>query len=311
MLGGATMLLEVQNITKTFGDKQVLNNISFSVESGKALGLLGRNGAGKTTTIRILMDVFKANSGTILADGKPFVANEFQIGYLPEERGLYPKKTVSEQILYLASLRGLSRKEAKRNLEKMLKRLGVEEYMNRKLETLSKGNQQKIQLAQTLVCNPEIVILDEPFSGLDPVNSQILKEVINEIISEGRLVIFSSHQMSYVEEFCNDIVIINQGDIVLKGDLRQIKREFGNNRITLSLIDHDAESLRKFCSTYLGSVMKVTDLKKGYVVAELAPNKTKNDVLSTLISLNADVERFSIYEPSLTDIFVAKAGDLE
>ncbi len=165
------MKLEIKDLRKSFSGNEVLHGISFSVESGKALGLLGRNGAGKTTTIRILMDVFKSDSGEILLDGKPFIPKNHQIGYLPEERGLYPKKKVTEQIVYLATLRGISKKEAKENTKKWLTRLGVIEYENRKLDTLSKGNQQKVQLAQTLVCNPNIVILDEPFSGLDPVNT--------------------------------------------------------------------------------------------------------------------------------------------
>ena len=209
------MKLEVKDIRKSFGDKEVLHGISFAVEAGSALGLLGRNGAGKTTTIRILMDVFHADSGEILLNGKRFIPSKHKIGYLPEERGLYPKRTVMDQMVYLASLRGMSGKEAKESAGKWLKRLEVAEYVNRKLETLSKGNQQKVQLAATLVSNPEIVILDEPFSGLDPVNSQILKDVVNELITDGRLVIFSSHQMSYVEEFCDNISVINQGEVVL------------------------------------------------------------------------------------------------
>ena len=208
-LEGKIMKLEVKNIKKTFGETEVLHGISFSISSGKALGLLGRNGAGKTTTIRILMDVFKANEGEIMIDGKKFNPKDFQIGYLPEERGLYPKKKVIDQLMYLGNLRGISLKEAKANGKFWLNRLGIEEYENRLLETLSKGNQQKVQLAQTLVCNPEIVILDEPFSGLDPVNAQILKDVVTDLIEDGKLVIFSSHQMNYVEEFCEDIAIIN------------------------------------------------------------------------------------------------------
>ena len=193
------MKLEVRNLTKSFEDNQVLHGVSFEVESGSALGLLGRNGAGKTTTIRIIMDVFKADLGEVYLDGKPFNPKKHLIGYLPEERGLYPKKTVLEQIVYLTRLRGISKKEAVNNANKWLKRLEIDEYTNRKLETLSKGNQQKVQLASTLACEPEIVILDEPFSGLDPVNSKILQEVVTEVINEGRIVIFSSHQMSYVE----------------------------------------------------------------------------------------------------------------
>ena len=228
------MKLEVREIRKSFGEKEVLHGVNFAVESGKALGLLGRNGAGKTTTIRILMDVFHANSGEILLDGKPFVPKDNSIGYLPEERGLYPKRTVMEQMIFLAKLRGMKSAKAKENAMKWLKRLEVDEYANRKLETLSKGNQQKVQLAATLVCDPEIVILDEPFSGLDPVNSQILKDVVNELIAVGKIVIFSSHQMSYVEEFCDDIAILNHGDVVLAGDLKEIKREFGRDRLMLA-----------------------------------------------------------------------------
>ncbi len=194
------MKLEVKDLRKSFGEKEVLHGISFSIESGRALGLLGRNGAGKTTTIRILMDVFRASGGTVTVDGKTFHPRDFRIGYLPEERGLYPKKGVLEQLVYLAQLRGSDRKTARQQAQWWLKRLGVERIRQRKLETLSKGNQQKVQLAQTLVCSPDLVILDEPFSGLDPVNSQILKDVIREQIQDGKLVIFSSHQMSYVEE---------------------------------------------------------------------------------------------------------------
>lgn len=183
------MRLEVKNIRKSFGDKEVLHGISFAVESGSALGLLGRNGAGKTTTIRILMDVFKGDEGQVLLDGAKFNPKKLGIGYLPEERGLYPKKKVGEQIVYLAQLRGMGLKEAKESMKKWLARLEVSEYENRLLETLSKGNQQKVQLAQTLVCDPQIIILDEPFSGLDPVNSQVLKDVILEEIQKGKLVI--------------------------------------------------------------------------------------------------------------------------
>lgn len=303
------MKLEIKNLRKSFSGNEVLHGISFSVESGKALGLLGRNGAGKTTTIRILMDVFKGDSGEILIDGKPFKPTNYQIGYLPEERGLYPKKKVTEQIVYLASLRGISKKEAKENTLKWLKRLGIEEYENRKLDTLSKGNQQKVQLAQTLVCNPEIVILDEPFSGLDPVNAQILKDVVNDLITDNKIVIFSSHQMSYVEEFCEDIAIINKGDIALSGNLKEIKKDFGRNRIILSANNYTLEELKEICESKFSNLVIVYEVKKDFLVLELSKNSTKNELLKTIINSDIDIENFSIYEPSLTDIFVLKAGD--
>lgn len=303
------MKLEVKNIRKSFSGNEVLHGISFSVESGKALGLLGRNGAGKTTTIRILMDVFKCDSGEILIDGKPFIPKNHQIGYLPEERGLYPKKKVTEQIIYLASLRGISKKEAKENTLKWLKRLGIEEYANRKLDTLSKGNQQKVQLAQTLVCNPEIIVLDEPFSGLDPVNAQILKDVVNELIQNNKIVIFSSHQMSYVEEFCEDIAIINKGNIALRGNLKDIKKDFGKNRLILSASNYSLEELKKICEEQLTNLVSIYEVKKDFLVLELCENTTKNNLLKHILTTNIDIEKFAIYEPTLTDIFVLKAGD--
>lgn len=302
------MKLEVKDLRKSFGDKEVLHGISFSIESGRALGLLGRNGAGKTTTIRILMDVFRANSGTITVDGKPFHPRDFRIGYLPEERGLYPKKGVQEQLIYLAQLRGSSRSDAKRQSERWLKRLGVEEYAQRKLETLSKGNQQKVQLAQTLVCDPDLVILDEPFSGLDPVNSQILKDVIREQIEAGKLVIFSSHQMSYVEEFCEDIVLINHGEIVLSGNLDQIKREYGHNRLVISL-GAEYQEPDQMIRDYMGDLLHVVGKRKDQVIAEMKEGCNRELLLKEFLERNLVPEEYGNYEPSLTEIFVEKAGD--
>lgn len=303
------MRLEVQELKKSFGEKEVLHGISFHVESGSALGLLGRNGAGKTTTIRILMDVFKANSGSMQMDGKPFVAKEYQIGYLPEERGLYPKKTVGEQLIYLAMLRGLNAKDAKEQTKKWLKRMGVSEYENRKLETLSKGNQQKVQLAQTLLCNPDIVILDEPFSGLDPVNAQILKDVIKEQIAAGKIVIFSSHQMSHVEEFCDEIAIMNHGDIVLSGNLREIKREFGKDRLVVASLSETPEELAELLRTKFSDLLDVEKVQQSQVVVKEKQEGNKPAIMQKLIEEGVDIEFFGLYEPSLHDIFVEKAGD--
>lgn len=303
------MILEANGLKKSFDGNEVLHGVSFSISSGKALGLLGRNGAGKTTTIRILMDVFKANEGSITIDGKPFKASDYKIGYLPEERGLYPKKRVDEQLLYLAALRGLSKNEAKANLKKWLKRLNIEEYEKRKLDTLSKGNQQKVQLAQTLMCDPDIVILDEPFSGLDPVNSQVLKEVVMELIQNGKLVIFSSHQMNYVEEFCESIVILHHGDVVLRGNLKEIKKDFGKNRLVVSTLNQNAEELKMLCDTSLSNAVKCSEIKNDEVIVELHGDVHKKDLLRMLLDHDMDIEKFMIYEPSLTDIFVTKAGD--
>lgn len=303
------MRLEVRNLKKTFGEKEVLHGISFSVESGSALGLLGRNGAGKTTTIRILMDVFKSTGGSVLLDGRPFKPSEHQIGYLPEERGLYPKKTVSEQLIYLGVLRGLSTKAARQSMKKWLERMEISEYENRKLETLSKGNQQKVQLAQTLLCDPDIIILDEPFSGLDPVNSQILKDVIQEQIQAGKLVIFSSHQMSYVEEFCEEIAILNHGEVVLSGDLKEIKREFGQDRLVLASLDESPEDLGMRLKDTFSDLLEVEKIRRDRVIVRKKNPHNKPLILKRLLEQYVDLEFFGLYEPSLNDIFVEKAGD--
>lgn len=311
------MRLEVKELRKNFGEKEVLHGISFSIESGRALGLLGRNGAGKTTTIRILMDVFKANSGTVTMDGKPFRPKDYQIGYLPEERGLYPKKGVQEQLVYLAALRGLDMKTAKKQTAYWLSRMGVAEYAGKKLETLSKGNQQKVQLAQTLVCNPDIIILDEPFSGLDPVNSQVLKDVIREQIAAGRLVIFSSHQMAYVEEFCEDIVLLNHGDVVLEGNLKEIKKEYGKNRLVFSVDKMmspegraftEAEEM-KLLEEKLGGLVHFVGRRQREFIAELRDGADRRQLLEAMLAENIIPEAFGNYEPSLTEIFVERAGD--
>lgn len=303
------MKLELKNIKKSFEGKEILHGINFSVESGRALGLLGRNGAGKTTTIRIIMDVFRANEGEILLDGKKFKPDGSQVGYLPEERGLYPKKTVKEQMVYLAMLRGMNRKEANKSTEKWLEKLQVSEYTQRKLETLSKGNQQKVQLAATLVGEPDIVILDEPFSGLDPVNSQILKDVISELISMGKIVIFSSHQMSYVEEFCEDIVIINKGEVVLSGNLDEIKSQYGKGRKIVSAYNYTLEELKDICNEKLNEIVSVLFTNKHYVILDMKENVNQWQVLEKLKELNVDVKAFGAYEPSLNDIFVSKVGE--
>lgn len=303
------MKLEVKNITKSFGEHEVLHGISFEVESGKALGLLGRNGAGKTTTIRILMDVFHANSGELYLDGEKFQQRKHQIGYLPEERGLYPKKTVIEQMVYLGRIRGISKTEATENAKKWLARLEVSQYEKSKLETLSKGNQQKVQLASTLVCDPDIVILDEPFSGLDPVNSQILQDVVKELIADNKIVIFSSHQMSYVEEFCEEIAIINKGEIVLGGNLNQIKKDFGENQLVVSATNQDLEQLEQILKSLLPEMVQVTGRTKEELIVRSINNSTRKQLLEKLLANNVDIEHFETYKPSLNDIFVAKVGE--
>ena len=294
------MILELKNIEKSFGEKKVLTGVSFKAEGGKAFGLLGRNGAGKTTSIRILMDVFPANSGEVLIDGQPIDYNKIGIGYLPEERGLYPKKIIIDQLTYFAELKGMSRKEAVKSIDYWLDRLGMTEYRNKKLETLSKGNQQKIQLITALAHDPDIIILDEPFSGLDPVNAMLLKDVVKEQISKGKIVLFSSHQMSYIEEFCDSIAILNNGVVALQGDLHDIKRDYPRDRLVVKTETPDA------IKADFGS--SCTVMENGDLMIRLGSPSEKKATMTRLVE-NYDIDEVKVYEPSLNDIFVEYAGD--
>ena len=294
------MILELKNIEKSFGEKKVLTGVSFKAEGGKAFGLLGRNGAGKTTSIRILMNVFPANSGEVLINGQPIDYNKIGIGYLPEERGLYPKKIIIDQLTYFAELKGMSRKDAVKSIDYWLGRLGMTEYRNKKLETLSKGNQQKIQLITALAHDPDIIILDEPFSGLDPVNAMLLKDVVKEQISKGKIVLFSSHQMSYIEEFCDSIAILNNGVVALHGDLHDIKRDYPRDRLVVKTETPDA------IIADFGSSCTVMD--NGDLMIRLGSPSEKKATMTRLVE-NYDIDEVKVFEPSLNDIFVEYAGD--
>lgn len=292
------MRLELKNIDKSFGEKQVLRGVSFTAESGKAFGLLGRNGAGKTTTIRILMNVFPANGGEILLDGEKIDYNKVGLGYLPEERGMYPKKLIIDQLTYFAELKGMNHRAAVKEVDYWLDRLGMIEHRNKRLDTLSKGNQQKIQLITALAHNPDIVILDEPFSGLDPVNAMLLKDVVKEQIAKGKIVLFSSHQMSYIEEFCDSIAIINAGRVVLSGDLHDIKRNYPRNKLIVSSVCQDK------IRTDFGSACTVCDNKD--LIIKLSHPDDKLSVMKRLVE-NYDVDEIRVFEPSLNDIFIEYA----
>lgn len=294
------MILELKNIEKSFGEKKVLTGVSFKAEGGKAFGLLGRNGAGKTTSIRILMDVFPANSGEVLIDGHPIDYSKIGIGYLPEERGLYPKKIIIDQLTYFAELKGMSRKAAVQSIDYWLKRLGMTEYRNKKLETLSKGNQQKIQLITALAHDPDIIILDEPFSGLDPVNAMLLKDVVKEQIAKGKIVLFSSHQMSYIEEFCDSIAILNNGVVALHGDLHDIKRDYPRDRLVVKTETPDA------IKADFGS--SCTVMENGDLMIRLGSPSEKKTTMTRLVE-KYDIDEVKVFEPSLNDIFVEYAGD--
>lgn len=296
------MILELKNIEKSFGEKKVLRGVSFAAEGGRAFGLLGRNGAGKTTSIRILMNVFPADGGEVLIDGKPIDYRRVQIGYLPEERGLYPKKPIIDQLVYFAELKGMNAKDAVRSVDRWLGRLGMAEYRNKRLDTLSKGNQQKIQLITALAHDPHIIILDEPFSGLDPVNAKMLKDVVKEQIAKGKIVLFSSHQMSYIEEFCDSIAILNGGQVVLQGDLHTIKRNYARDRLSVRT-EHPEAILRD-----LGDACVMGE--DGALLIRMKDASEKQETMRRLVECY-DVDEVKVYEPSLNDIFVEYAGERE
>lgn len=294
------MYLELKDIHKSFGEKKVLTGISFTAEGGKAFGLLGRNGAGKTTSIRILMNVFPANKGEILIDGKPVDYSRIGIGYLPEERGLYPKKKIIDQLAYFAELKGLKHSAAVKAVDYWLERLEMTEYRNKRLDTLSKGNQQKIQLITALAHNPEIVILDEPFSGLDPVNAMLLKDVVKEEIAKGKIVLFSSHQMSYIEEFCDSIAILNNGKVVLHGDLHDIKHQYKRNKLIIR-----SEQAEQILQDFAPACKQHTEHE---LLLKLSSPEDKKTIMRQLTE-NYDIDEIKVFEPSLNDIFVEYAGD--
>ena len=293
------MKLQFKDIFKSFGEKKVLKGISFTAESGMAFGILGRNGAGKTTSIRILMNVFAADSGEVLLDGKKLDYSNLKIGYLPEERGLYPKKKIAEQLWYFAELKGMNHSDAVKAVDYWLERLGMTEYRDKKLEVLSKGNQQKIQLITAIVHDPQIIVLDEPFSGLDPVNAMLLEDTVKEEISKGKIVLFSSHQMNYIEEFCEQIAILNDGQIAISGNIRDIKRSYKRDKLVLRSDDKEKiiKDLGNICSLYENDSLMIT----------LPEPEQKKEMMSKLVS-EYDIDEIRVFEPTLNDIFVEYTG---
>ena len=225
------MGLILKNVSKTFTGKKVVDNISFSLGEPGVFGLLGTNGAGKTTTIRMLLGIIKKDSGEITWNGKKVDRKSVNFGYLPEERGVYPKVKIYDQLMYFAELKGMKRSEADKTISEWAKRLKVEEYIQQPAEKLSKGNQQKIQFIIAVMNNPELIVLDEPFSGLDPINTEMLSEVMKELISQGKYIIMSSHQMTSIEEFCTNLTILNKGNTVLQGNLEEIKQSYPSEKI--------------------------------------------------------------------------------
>jgi ABC-2 type transport system ATP-binding protein len=291
--------VEVKHIVKSYADKIVVDDLSFSVPQNEIFGLIGPNGAGKTTTIRMMMDIIKPDSGDITILGEKFTeASKNRLGYLPEERGLYKKLTVMDSIIYLASLKGMDRRSAREKADKLLDQTGMLPHGRKKIDELSKGMRQIIQFIVTIIHDPELVILDEPFSGLDPVNTELLKELVIDMRNQGKAVVLSTHQMNQVEELCDRILMINNGLNVLYGNPTEIKSKYRSNSV---ILDFEGE---------LGQVLGVTEKRahKDYVELVLDANTTPKQVLERLVSTGIIINRFELATPSMHEIFLKVAG---
>ena len=291
--------VEVNHIVKSYADKAVVNDLSFSVTQGEIFGLIGPNGAGKTTTIRMMMDIIKPDSGDVTILGKKLSeASKNKLGYMPEERGLYKKLKVIDSIIYLASLKGVDRHSAEEKANELLSQTGMLPHQGKKIEELSQGMGQIIQFLVTIVHDPELVILDEPFSGLDPVNTELLKSMFADLRNQGKAVILSTHRMNEVEELCDRILMINNGCSVLYGNLTEIKSRYRKNSV---ILDFEGE---------LGEVPGVTEKRthKGCVELVLDGNTTPQQILERLVSTGIVINRFEIATPPLNEIFLKVVG---
>ena len=296
------MSLILKNVSKSFVGKKAVDNISFSLQEPGVYGLLGTNGAGKTTTIRMLLGIIKKDSGEITWKGKTVDRKNVNFGYLPEERGVYPKTKIFDQLMYFAELKGMRQEDATNAINKWAKELKVEEYLQMPAEKLSKGNQQKIQFMRAIIHDPELVVLDEPFSGLDPVNTKILKNIIINLIKKGKYIIMSAHQMETIEEFCSDILILNRGKTVLQGNLKEIKEKYPANRIEIDV--------KQDISTYIKDFeLEIeTETNNNYII-KISDENSAHKLLNRLIVDGVQVDKFEIKKPTLNDIFIEKVGE--
>ena len=295
-------IIECKNVSKSFGEKVALDNVSVEIPKGKIFGLLGPNGAGKTTLIRIINRITIPNSGTVLFDGRPITQDDVEkIGYLPEERGLYRKMKVGEQAMYFAQLKGMSYRDAQEELKKWFVRFGIESWWNKKVEELSKGMAQKVQFITTVVHKPSLLILDEPFSGFDPVNAQIIREEILRLKAEGATVILSTHNMESVEELCDNIALFNKSHVVITGGVDEIRRKYGNNNV--ELIYTAEKELRPILGVF--SVLSdQDDMGRHTAVLSLEQSATTNDVLKAIIEQGLTINSFKELVPRMNDIFI-------
>ena len=295
-------IIECKNVSKSFGEKVALDNVTLDIPKGKIFGLLGPNGAGKTTLIRIINRITIPNSGSVLFDGRPITQDDVEkIGYLPEERGLYRKMKVGEQAMYFAQLKGMSYREAQEELKKWFIRFGIESWWNKKVEELSKGMAQKVQFITTVVHKPSLLILDEPFSGFDPVNAQVIREEILRLKSEGSTIILSTHNMESVEELCDSIALINKSHVVITGGVEDIRRQYGNNNVELVYTSKTALTPER------GSFRVLSDEDESgrhTAVLALEDGASANDVLTAILKQGISVNSFKELVPRMNDIFI-------
>ena len=295
-------MIEVKNIVKKYGDKFAVNDISFSIDRGEIVGFLGPNGAGKTTLIRIINRITIPGSGQVLFDGRPITQEDVErIGYLPEERGLYRKMKVGEQAMYFAQLKGMSAAQAAAELKKWFVRFGIESWWNKKVEDLSKGMAQKVQFITTVVHRPKLLILDEPFSGFDPVNAQVIREEILRLRDEGSTIILSTHNMESVEELCDNIALINKSHVVISGGVDEIRHKYGNNNV--ELIYTGADTLK----AAEGAFDVLSDEVQGerhVAVLSLAQGVDTNSALKAILDQGVLVNSFKELVPRMNDIFI-------
>ena len=296
------MGLILKNVSKSFVDKKAVDNISLEINEPGVYGLLGTNGAGKTTTIRMILGIMRKDSGEITWNGKEVNRKSVNFGYLPEERGVYPKAKIFDQLMYFAELKGMNRKDTEEAIYKWAKELKVEEYINQTAEKLSKGNQQKIQFMTAVIHNPDLVVLDEPFSGLDPVNTEILKNIIINLVKNGKYVIMSAHQMHTIEEFCRDILILNRGKTVLQGNLKQIKQNYPANRVQVN-VNKNIDEIIKDLS------LEIENEKNNEYTLKINDENKANILLNKLVTDGIKVHKFEIMKPTLNDIFIEKVGE--
>ena len=296
------MGLVLKNVSKTFASKKAVDNISLTIEKPGVYGLLGTNGAGKTTTIRMILGIIKKDSGEITWNGKTVDRKSVNFGYLPEERGVYPKTKIFDQLMYFAELKGMNKQNTEESIKKWAKELKVEEYLNMTAEKLSKGNQQKIQFMTAIIHNPELVVLDEPFSGLDPVNTEILKNIIIDLVKNGKYVIMSAHQMATIEEFCSDILILNKGKTVLQGNLKEIKNTYPANRVKI-----DVNVKIYNYANELGLEIE-NEVDNEYTI-KISEEENAHKLLNKIVQAGIQVNKFEIMKPTLNDIFIEKVGE--